>query len=285
MFVSLAIPSFLIACGGNSTAPTTLTPTPELSSVSNFRDIAIADHATAYRTSSGQMLRQGVLYRSSALIPSAEDLVTLNALGIKVVYDLRTPTEIAGQADVLPDGAVYRHINIVGDINSLILPSIASPAEAIALMEDLNRQFVTNANQRAKFAELFSAIAASDDAQLFHCTAGKDRTGWATAVLLSLVDVPRDVIFEDYMLTNSYMASTISATYNALLTTYGKEFADNYFPAISVQRSFLEAGFDQVMKSYGSVDNYITNGLKLDAATQTKLRHKLVQQSFGQQAF
>lgn len=276
--VSLATPFFLIACGGGIDASSSVIPTPKLSSVSNFRDVAIAEHGVAYRTSSGQMLRQGVLYRSNALTPSAEDLATLNTLGIHAVYDLRTPLEIAPQPDVLPDGAVYRNINIVG--NDSVLPvSITSQAEAIAFIEDLNRQFVIDANQRAKFAELFTAIAASTDAQLFHCTAGKDRTGWAAAVLLSLADVPREVIFDDYMLTNTYLAATISAAYVSVLAAYGKEFADNYFPLFGVQRSFLEAGFDQVVKSYGSMNNYISDGLGLDAATQARLRDKLVQRS------
>lgn len=265
-----------VAIGNTKRALIITAPTPRLDSVNNFRDIAIGDNPTPYRGTNGRLLRQGVIYRSNALTPSAVDLATLNTLDIGAVYDLRTPAEIAGQPDVLPTGATYTNVNILDSASPPTPTGITSPEKTIAFMESLNRDLVTDENQRAKLAELLKKLAASDNVLLFHCTSGKDRTGWVTAVLLSLAGVPKDVIIHDYLLTNTYMASTISTIYESLLVNQGKNVADIYFPALGVKESFVEASFNQVLMSYGSMDNYITYGLKLDAAIQTKLRHKLL---------
>ena len=79
--------------------------TPRLKSIDNFRDVA--GLASAYTTANDGTLRGGVFYRSNALTPSASDLATLNGLGIKAVYDLRTPSEIAATPDTMLTGATY----------------------------------------------------------------------------------------------------------------------------------------------------------------------------------
>lgn len=266
---------FLVACGGSNTSSLS-SPTPRLASVDNFRDVAIGDGTTPYRNITGQTLRQGVIYRSNALSPSEQDLTTLSTLGINTVYDLRSPSEIAKRPDVLPTGAHYFNIAILGDTDPTTIPMVNSPEETIAYMENMYRQFVTDPMQREKFAELLTAIADNDHAQLFHCTAGKDRTGWAAALLLTIAQVPHDVIVHDYLLTNTYTSSSIDATYQMLVGMYGQTIADNAYPALGVQPSFIDAAFEQVVKSYGSMGNYITYGLGISLDTQNRLRDKLL---------
>src|SRR6201999_360811 len=100
----------------------------------------------------------------------------------------RTPSEIAGTPDTMLTGATYQNIDIIGSTTSganITTVSFKSAADAIAMMEQTNRAFVSDAGMRGQFGKLFNELATTDGAQLFHCTAGKDRTGWTAAVLQS----------------------------------------------------------------------------------------------------
>jgi len=247
--------------------------TPILSSVDNFRDIA--GTTTAYTTAHDGTMRSGVFYRSNALTPSAADLATLNSLGITAVYDLRTASEIAATPDTLLDGATYTNVDILGNLTSgAVLSSITvnSAASAVALMQETNREFVSDANVRSEFSVLFNDLASVDGAALFHCTAGKDRTGWATAVLLSIAGVDSATIMADYLATNAYTATRVDATLAALPAS----LAAIYEPTLTVDASYLQAALDEVTALYGSMDNYLKEGLGLSQATIYVLRAKMV---------
>ncbi len=246
--------------------------TPSLSSIDNFRDVA--GTSTAYATSNGGTLRGGVFYRSNALTPAGTDLAVLNALNISNVFDLRTPGEIADTPDTLPAGSLYTHINILGTANSEgFMPT--SAAGAVSLMQDMNRSFVTDNGVRSSFGQLFRELAGSGDAALFHCTAGKDRTGWTAAVLQTLAGVDPATVMSDYLATNIYTAERVAATL-AQLNHVSPELAAIYEPLLGVDASYLQAGLDQVAASYGTMDNYLKEGLGLDQATIYVLRGKLV---------
>lgn len=276
--------SLLAACGGSDNnsstnpSPAPVAPvqkTPILASINNFRDVAGADDDLAYQTADGQKLRRGVFYRSNVLTPSAADLATLNTLGIRTVYDLRTTSEIAQTPDTLPAGAASVPINILGTASAGV-PTLTSPADAVAYMEQFEQQLVTDAGMCARLGQLFTDMAISTDAQLFHCSAGKDRTGWVAAVLLTLVGVPQSVVIQDYLLTNIYSAASIQASYNAMIAADGQTYADNFYPLLGAQTSFLMAGFNQAVTSYGSMSGYIANGLGLTSSTQAQLKAKLL---------
>jgi protein-tyrosine phosphatase len=260
----------LAGCGGDD-SPEVVAATPVLSSVQNFRDVAGASDSAVYYNAAGQKLRRGVLYRSNAMAASTADLATLETLGLSWVYDLRTTSEIASTADVLPAGASTVNINILGSA-SVTTPSLTSAADSVAYMQAMNRLFVTDATVRAKFATLFTDLSNGAAAQVYHCTAGKDRTGWTSAVLLNLVGVSGATVMSDYLLSNTYLAKYISTTYATLVTYYGQAYADLYLPMLQVAESYLQAGLDQVTTSYGSMAGYVTDGLGLSTSTQDRLK-------------
>lgn len=247
--------------------------TPRLTGIDNFRDVA--GTTTAYTTRNDGTMRAGVFYRSNALTPSAADLATLNTLGIKEVFDLRTASEIASTPDTLPSGASYQNIDIIGSATSgadITNISVTSAAQAIEMMEQTNRSFVSDAGMRSQFATLFNELASADGAALFHCTAGKDRTGWTAAVLLSIAGVDSATIMSDYLATNEYTAARVAAT----LAQMPPSMAAIYAPLLGVQASYLQAGLDQVVAEYGSMDNYLKEGLGLSQETLYVLRGKMV---------
>jgi protein tyrosine/serine phosphatase len=247
--------------------------TPRLKSIDNFRDVA--GLTTAYTTAHDGTMRGGVFYRSNALTPSPADLATLNGLGIKAIYDLRTPSEIAATPDTLLTGATYSNIDIIGATASgsnVTNISFSSAAEAVAMMQQTNRAFVSDPGMRGQLSQLFNELAAVDGAALFHCTAGKDRTGWTAAVLQSIAGVDNATIMSNYLATNDYTAERMKATLAALPPS----LAAIYTPLLGVEASYLQAGLDQVTAQYGSMDNYLKQGLGLSQETIYVLRGKMV---------
>jgi protein tyrosine/serine phosphatase len=268
---ALTVP-WLASCGGSSR----IGPTPRLASVDNFRDVAGADDPTAYRTAKGQKLRRGIIYRSCALSsPSAADMATLNTLGISTVFDLRTPDEIKAATDHPPAGASETNVNLNGTPD-VVYPTLDSADESIAYMQSSYVLFVSDSGVRGRVAKVLHGIATTPGRHLYHCSGGKDRTGWITTTLLSIAGVPQSVIVQDYLLTNVYYQPTILASYQQTLAEYGQAAADATYPLLVADQRYLYAALNQVTADYGTMANYVTKGLGLSAATQTALANLLV---------
>ncbi|MFD2469014.1 tyrosine-protein phosphatase [Amycolatopsis silviterrae] len=166
-------------------------------SVPNLRDLG------GYRTATGEWVRMGLLYRSNALTLSAADKTTADSLGLRYVYDLRTAAE-AGQApDVVPAGATRELHDVMGA--GVQGPAPTTPLQAADTMRAMERVFVDDPASRAEFGAVLADLATRDGAQLFHCTGGKDRTGWAAAVVLTLLGVDQDAVMQDYQLSDRYV--------------------------------------------------------------------------------
>lgn len=264
--------TLLSACGGGGVS-SDQPDTPRLASVDNFRDIGGA--GGGYPTVDGRQVRRGVFYRSNALTLSAADKTVLETLKIASVYDLRTPGEVTRTEDVMPDGAAYLNINVTGEPDEVIPPANMQGGAA-GWMENAERGYVLGAAQRAGFGALLSQLANTPGVQLIHSTAGKDRTGWVAAVLLSIANVPFDIIMQDYLLTNTYSAASINAHIAAIQAQQGAPVANQDAPLFGVQDSFLQAGFDQVQTSYGTMSSYLTTGLGLAQSTIDTLHDRLV---------
>lgn len=247
--------------------------------VSNFRDIAgvatqFGGTGAAYSTSYGGTMRTGVFYRSNALGGmSAADQATVNKLGITLDLDLRTPSEVAADGDIVPAGAVYKNINVIG--SSGVALKFSTPDQAVAFMQQVNSNFVSVDHERAAIASVLLDMAHNQGASLFHCTAGKDRTGWVAAVLDSIAGMSSTDIMSNYMATNAYSASLIQqelAQYQIKYNSYAAVLA----PTLVVEQSYLQAGLDQVASQYGSMQNYLIQGLGLTQADIYVLRAKMV---------
>jgi protein-tyrosine phosphatase len=272
LLVSGMSSSLLSACGGgnlNADQP----ETPRLASVNNFRDVAGA--AAGYPTVDGKQMRRGAFYRANALTLSAADAATLDKLGIASVYDLRTPGEIARTVDILPAGATSQALDVLG-INDFVAPTFDTAGAAVAFMEAQTRDYVTGAAQRVGYGELLTRLANGAGAQLFHSNAGKDRAGWVAALLLSIANVPLDVIMQDYLLSNAYLAESIQAQIATLRAQDSDAVATVESPLFNVEESYLQAGFDQVQASYGTMASYLTQGLGMSQATIDTLHDRLV---------
>ena len=247
---------------------------PRLASVDNFRDVA--GPGDGYPLASGQRMRKGVLYRSNALRPDDTDMATLTSLNLTHDYDLRTIAEIADSPDILPPGTTYVHINIIGDQNPIPTMTDLSVPRARQLLIDQYKVFVDDADERERFGELFRSIAANLDPQVYHCTSGKDRTGWASAVLQTLAGVSSDDVMSDYLLTNEYSQKSIDAGAAAATAVYGPEAGAGTRVMLGVFPEALQASLDEVHARYGTMERYLTDGVGLDAATIAELKSTLI---------
>lgn len=248
---------------------------PRLAGVDNFRDVA--GTGAGYDAQGSHHVNKGVFYRSNALAPNDADLATLDGLHLAGVYDLRTSGEIATKPDRVPAGASYTNISILSGDVSGGMGNLTSPEAAREAMRAINRQFVTGSFERARFADLLTQLADQQGPAVFHCTAGKDRTGWTSYLLLSLAGVDQRTIMNDYLLTNEYSAKSITATLAQITAAKGAAAAAIYQPLLGVEASFLQAGIDQLVADYGSVDKYLKDGLGLKGQTIEQLKHKLIQ--------
>ncbi|GAA0964077.1 tyrosine-protein phosphatase [Actinocorallia libanotica] len=232
----------------------------------NFRDLG------GYRTAGGQWVRMGEVYRSEALSRlSRTDLARLKRLGIKTVYDLRTATERATGPDRVPRGA--RHV--VADLlkNAEVRVDLTKPDPGVQYMVETEKAMAASPTARPALRRVFDGLA--DDrahAVVFHCTAGKDRTGWIGASLLTLLGVPRATVMADYLASNRYRAKTDSAVLDAVppaVAAFSK-------PLLDVRPEYLNAGFAEVKAKYRGFDDYRKRMLGLSTSELRALKKSLL---------
>jgi protein-tyrosine phosphatase len=284
--VLLALVVMLGGCGTADTkhgADTAAVATPGQSlgieSVPNLRDLG------GYKTSDGATVASKLVYRSSQLSDiSAGDMKKLANLNLKTDLDLRTAEERDANPDELPPGVKDVWVNVLADapqagpaqLNNLMKdPKAANAAlgggKAEATFEASYRQFITLSSAKTSYRELFLTLG--DQKQLpalFHCTGGKDRTGWAAAAFLTLLGVPKETVMADYLRTNDYVLPTVQKANAAFVKAGG----DPSIPSAmqGAKKEYLEAAFDEMTTKYGTIEQYFSEGLGIDASQQKALR-------------
>jgi protein-tyrosine phosphatase len=245
----------------------------------NLRDVG------GHPTRDGGWVRTGLVYRSGALDRlTDDDRAILSELGVMTVFDLRTEHERTAAPDVLPPGTAHVAVDVLGvhvpagPANLMRLAGEPEAARATlgdgraaALWTGQYRDFVRVPAIRAGFGRLVREVA--DPARrpaIVHCTTGKDRTGWAAAVLLSLLGVADDVILEDYLRSGVALEPMVRPLLDQLEARGGDP--ELWRPILSVEPDYLRAALDEVRDRFGSIEAYVTHGLDVDAAAQASLR-------------
>jgi protein-tyrosine phosphatase len=197
----------------------------------------------------------GVFYRAGDLgTPTASDNATLEALKIATVVDFRFPEERAHMPpDVLPS-TVKKVINLEIATSHIVDYRQAHDNETSVLcMQNIYRGMVDVA--RPQFREFFALIAdKSNTPLLFHCAAGKDRTGFAAALLLSALGASKEAIYDDYLMT----IEGLGHKYDRWIAAHPQ-----LAPVMTVQRSYLDAAW-AALDAFGGMDKYLTNELNVD---------------------
>ncbi|MFD5548105.1 tyrosine-protein phosphatase [Streptomyces goshikiensis] len=250
----------------------------------NVRDLG------GYRTWTGGKVRRGLVYRSDALSRlTPADVTTVAGLGLTEVVDFRIPAELQYDgADRLPAGltATSRPVSDLG-LYATLVGAIASgdPVQqermlgggrAEAYMRDIYRTFVTSPENRAQFAATLREIADGRGPLLYHCTSGKDRTGWLSYVLLRALAVPEDTAERDYLASNTFRGA-YDAQVRAGLKQSGRMLnPDLLIPLQEVRTDYLDSATARMEADFGGFYGYLTDGLGLDLRTLAKLQARLV---------
>ena len=235
------------------------------SGAKNFRDLG------GYQTTTGRTVRWGSLYRSDSLHKlTATDLRYLSALCLDQIIDLRSTYEKNQEPDQLPEELRHRliHIPILDSSTGLFQNSrqefvkIIPTIDASRFMIDTNIELATRFTpEMRQFIDLLCASGGRP--VLFHCAAGKDRTGFAAAILLRLLGVPQEVVLDDYLLTNRYFFSAYRWSLGVMRVLKGRRFAESVREFMIAQPGYLGAAFAAIDEKYGSFECYVREGLGL----------------------
>ncbi|MGC4037627.1 MAG: tyrosine-protein phosphatase [Chitinophagaceae bacterium] len=233
----------------------------------NFRDIG------GYTTKDGKHVKWGKIYRSAALNKLTDaDLDKLQTLSITYVADFRGPYEVKVAPDKIPAGATRVSLPAgsenIGDSNYM-KNMIKQMANDSSLVNFYRITIPFKDRYKPVFDELLTMN--KDSALLFHCTAGKDRTGIGAALILYALGVDEKTIMDDYLATNYYRTAENEKAINAMVKGYGmsESTAKNMMAA---KESYLQATFTSIKSQYGSIDNYLEHEMGLDKKKIKKLR-------------
>ena len=242
----------------------------------NFRDIG------GYHTADGRQVRWGRVFRSDHLADlTDDDRATLGQLGVKVVADFRGAHELRVAPSALPDdGSIVRIELPIGDGSVEGVPLhalIVNKTIDHFTVEDMTKLYIEMLGEHGDvFAQIAVAAADSDrHALVYHCTAGKDRTGLATALLLSMLGVDLATILDDYELTNRYRSRHRVEELRPELHAQGIDI-DKFLPLFTAQRRVMADALTATVTEYGSLEQYVVAVGGLDPAVPAALRDQLL---------
>ena len=249
--------------------------------IHNFRDIG------GYPATDGPTVTWGVLYRSGTLHEaSSSDLGYLQQLNLHTMVDFRSTAEKAEEPDRLPDPVGFEVVEIPtldGGDNSVANEIMAridsgdfSGFEPQSFMLEANRHFASRFTpQYRQFLQ--TVLAANGEPVLWHCSAGKDRAGFAAAILLRILGVEPDVVLQDYALSKEYALAARRTDLMLLRLFKGAEAADKLEVIMGVEPEWLQAGFDQIDADHGSFEAYVRDSLGLSDEDVVRLRSLLLE--------
>ena len=237
----------------------------DLEGASNFRDLG------GYPTADGRVVRWRRIFRSNHLGHlTPADIDVVRGLGVRSAFDFRGRDERAAAVCGVADITVHSlpiEPTVVAALRARLAAGSLSADDALEIMRESYRNYV-RLNTHS-FRELFAHLLDDHAPLVIHCTAGKDRTGFACALVLHALGVPDEFIAEDYLLTNRFYRRDPSAS---------TDLPDDVRQAIgSVEASFLTAGFDAIRTDYGDLESYLRDGLALGVGERTSLRERYLQ--------
>ncbi|MEH7515891.1 tyrosine-protein phosphatase [Gottfriedia acidiceleris] len=232
----------------------------------NFRDLG------GYETVDGKTVKWGKLYRSDALGGlTKQDISYLQNSGIKTILDYRSADEIAKSPDPVIPGVKNINDPVIKSGNTSLDIFNLDMAGLDKTFQQMQREMVEDPDVDA-YRTLFQLLLNSkNEAVLQHCTAGKDRTGVGSALVLLALGVPENTVLDDYLLSNNqaYIEKQLATLEPLLKTDEQRHVVTAIF---GVKKEWLQASLNQIKEHYGSYDNYFKKVIGLTAKDRQKLK-------------
>jgi len=233
---------------------------------SNLRDLG------GYEAADGASVKWRTLYRSNELSKLTDEaLDAFGAIGIRCICDFRSEEEQGHAPTRLPALNPPRidslPIRVSGNLRTMLGDGKSTGADMRQALSDTYRVFVRDHSD--SFRSLFDRLVDGPDYPLvFHCSAGKDRTGFAAAMILTVLGVPHEAVREDYLLTNLYWDAGLP---------YASQLPPDIRDALlGAHPEYLDAAFDEIAVQHGTTDAYLANALNLTPARIARLREHLL---------
>lgn len=251
--------------------------TINIKKVNNFRAVG------NIQNTEGRSLKEGMFYRSAHLHKlKKKSFNDLEKLGIKEIIDLRNSKEILDKPDNLPNGITYKKYSAFEDegdqlsqARKLVLKGKVNASDADKRMVDFYREYVTENPETIK--TIINEILESKEPILYHCTAGKDRTGIITALILTILKFDKETIYNEFLLSNNFRKGLVekrmSLAHN-LHFLYPKMDLQVLEKLSWVEKRYLDAAFGEINKKYGSTDAYIQQVLGISEAKREEYIQK-----------
>jgi protein-tyrosine phosphatase len=233
----------------------------------NFRDIG------GYSTKDGKKVKMGLLYRSAALNTLTDaDLVKIAALNIKYDFDFRGPYEVKTAPDKIPVGTMRISLPAgsenIGDSNYMKNMGRYMKSDSFLI------SFYTVLTPfKDRYMPLFDSLVSNKNASpiLFHCTAGKDRTGIAAALILYALGVDEETIYNDYEATNYYRRNENAKAIAQMTKYYGMD-EKTASSMMGAKKEYIQSTFTTIKAQYGSIDKYLEKVMGLNAKKIKQLK-------------
>ncbi|WP_226663560.1 tyrosine-protein phosphatase [Microbulbifer aggregans] len=249
----------------------------------NFRDLG------GYQTADGKTVKWGKIYRSGILTNlTANDYDYLKDREIATIVDFRSTQERTQEPDNWRGGNAITlewdyEMNWEKDFARLFTKPDFAKQDLVELMDKGYTDLVKQ--QTPAYRAMFQKLIESDDALLFHCTAGKDRTGIGAALILTALGVDRETVKQDYMLSNKTLAGVKmmelpedASEKEKRMFAFFAQLPEDVRGAMSgVELSWLESAFAEMERQHGSVEGYIEHALDVDAQELAHLRAQLLE--------
>ena len=250
------------------------------SGIRNFRELG------GYRSADGRRVKHNVFFRSPALclIKSDEDVEKFKKLGIRTVYDFRSKSEREQNPDPRYEGITYHEISALyrkdGSEMDFDFRSFSEPNDEIVteVYNLIKEGYEVMGLNNPAYKQMFKDIVEGNTPLLFHCSAGKDRTGIAAALIFLLLGVSREDLTTDYLLTNKYTAEQINAAVTGIRKYIKTESVVEMFRELNgVSKDSLDLALDTILKKYGTFECYFEKEYGITEEIRKQLMDKYLE--------
>lgn len=248
-----------------------------MNTITNFRDLGGIQNKHGKQLQTHRLLRSGELSQLSP--PQHQQLI--QHYQVEKIIDFRSMDEVQQRPDIAITGARHVHIDLLAEAQHKAQASIAAFSQLestartqeymLALYRELALSPAAQAGYRRFFQELLTSHA--QKSVLFHCAAGKDRTGIAAMLILEILEVPRTLIYQDYLKTNS-MRSSENARLIAKAAATGANPAQQAAlrVALQVDQQYLQRFYATVEQHYDTMTSYLQSVIQIDPASKQQLQ-------------
>ncbi|MGQ7947341.1 tyrosine-protein phosphatase [Flavobacterium sp. WC2509] len=236
----------------------------------NFRSLS------GIQNKEGKKIKDDIIFRSGNFSKLTDnDIKIFDSLNITTIVDFRNDSEIQKDPDYIPSGQKIETTRAkIGSINEKemgnFMKIMMSPKfnenKVDSLMVVANNGFAESIKD---FKPFFDEVSKKNTVVLFHCTAGKDRTGVASSLLLHILDVSDEEIMKDYLRSNEAISKTDLSKYKA----YGIP-EERMAKLMGVKQPYLEAAWNSIIKKYGSIDKMLLAEFGIDQKVKKEIKKK-----------